>query len=162
SRPYGSWRWGGPEWTGSAGTGAPTKLRAITVAVPDPDDVAGRWGDVLGVEPDATGRVLALDAGGEVRFVQSEGELEPGIVELGGLLGEHHAAGQQEVQRAVRADQAGQQPGDAVLGHQAAAGEGRRELRALGRETLVAHQRLHEADPRARAVDGGDHRLRDG
>ena len=98
SRPYGSWRWGGPEWTGRTGQGAPTKLTGITVAVPDPDGVARRWAEVLGVEPDDTGRVLALDAGGEVRFVQSEGELEPGIVEIEVAMAPERRAGRDALQ----------------------------------------------------------------
>src|SRR5207245_2509693 len=42
SRPYGSWRWGGPEWTGRIGHGAPGRLSGITVAVADPPAVAAR------------------------------------------------------------------------------------------------------------------------
>ena len=34
-------------------------------------------------------------------------------------------------------------------------------LAPVGGEAQVAHQRLHQADPRARAVDGGDDRLWD-
>jgi hypothetical protein len=82
SRPYGTWRWGGPDWTGRTGAGAAATLTGVTVAVSEPDAVARKWADVLRLEPDATGRTLALDAGGEVRFVESADEPEPGIVEI--------------------------------------------------------------------------------
>lgn len=66
SRPYGSWRWGGPEWTEKIGTGPPGRLAGVTIAVPDPDAVAARWGEVLGVAI-GDGPRLPLD-GGEVVF----------------------------------------------------------------------------------------------
>ena len=50
--PPGSWRWGGPEWTGKTGTGAPGRVTGITVSVPEPEAVANRWADVLGVLTD--------------------------------------------------------------------------------------------------------------
>jgi hypothetical protein len=75
SEPYGSWRWGGPAWTGARATGAPGRLTGITVAVRDPRSAAARWGEVLGVAADGAAR-LALD-GGEVRFERSpEGATE--------------------------------------------------------------------------------------
>jgi hypothetical protein len=46
--PPESWRWGGPDWDGKAGTGAPGEIRGVTVAVPDPDATAARWAQVLG------------------------------------------------------------------------------------------------------------------
>ncbi|HSZ05210.1 MAG TPA: hypothetical protein VK778_08410 [Solirubrobacteraceae bacterium] len=52
SLPYGTWRWGGPEWTGRTGAGARGRLAGITVAVADPVAVAARWGEVLGVPVD--------------------------------------------------------------------------------------------------------------
>jgi hypothetical protein len=57
--PPGSWRWGGPDWTDRAGTGAPGRLRGVTVAVNDPAATATRWGELLGVPPDD--ERLALD-----------------------------------------------------------------------------------------------------
>src|ERR1700730_8445134 len=36
STPYGTWRWGGPQWTGLTGEGAPGRLAGITVAADDP------------------------------------------------------------------------------------------------------------------------------
>jgi catechol 2,3-dioxygenase-like lactoylglutathione lyase family enzyme len=69
SVPYGTWRWGGPDWTGRTGEGAPVRLLGVTVAVQDPDATAARWGEVLGlaVQNGAGGPRLELD-GGEVRF----------------------------------------------------------------------------------------------
>ena len=108
SNPYGSWRWGGPQWTEQIGEGAPGRLLGVTIAVGDPAAVAARWGQVLGVpvsEVAAGGAVgvggavgaggagtggggtggaqpaLLLD-GGEVRFVAADGEREEGLVEI--------------------------------------------------------------------------------
>jgi hypothetical protein len=105
SNPYGSWRWGGPQWTGSTGTGADGRLAGITVAVANPDAVAARWGEVLGLPVsgdggDGNGAPLLRVDGGEVRFQdaeQGEGLVEialelphelPGggdVIELGGV-----------------------------------------------------------------------------
>src|SRR5271169_4523113 len=59
SVPYGSWRWGGPQWTGRVGDGAAGRLAGITLAVTDPTAVAARWGHVLGV-PVSDGERLLL------------------------------------------------------------------------------------------------------
>ncbi len=73
SRPYGSWRWGGPQWTGLiADDGAPGQLAGITLAVAEPAAVAARWSHVLGVPLSGDGAVggdavIALE-GAEVRF----------------------------------------------------------------------------------------------
>jgi hypothetical protein len=82
SDPYGSWRWGGPDWTGRTGTGAPGRLAGVTIAVADPAGVAQRWAEVLGVGV-AGGEqpVLALD-GGEVRFTAAASEREEGLAEI--------------------------------------------------------------------------------
>lgn len=82
SRPYGTWRWGGPQWTGRTGSGAPGRLAGITVAVSDPLAVASRWAQVLGVPfADAGGTALSID-GGEVRFLAADAEREEGLVEI--------------------------------------------------------------------------------
>ena len=87
SLPYGTWRWGGPEWTGQTGAGAPGRLAGITIAVADPHAVAARWAEVLGVTPGADGLpvdaapVLHLD-GGEVRFEAAADERAEGLVEI--------------------------------------------------------------------------------
>ncbi len=82
SNPYGSWRWGGPQWTGRVGVGAPGRLAGVTIAVAEPAAVAARWGEVLGVEPSgAGGAPLRLD-GGEVRFAGATGAQAEGLVEI--------------------------------------------------------------------------------
>jgi Glyoxalase-like domain len=85
SDPYGSWLWGGPEWTGRAGTGAPGHLAGITVAVADPAATAAKWGAVLGLAPDAADgadRPRLETDGGEVRFERADDERAEGIVEI--------------------------------------------------------------------------------
>lgn len=82
SRPPGSWRWGGPEWTEQIGTGAPGRLAGITVAVSDPAAVAMRWAQVLGVSAQDGGEpLLALD-GSEVRFTEAPDERGEGLSEI--------------------------------------------------------------------------------
>ena len=82
SRPYGSWRWGGPEWTGRIGRGAAGELTGVTIAVADPDAVAARWGEVLGVPAGAEpAPELQLDRG-QVRFVAADSETDEGLVEI--------------------------------------------------------------------------------
>jgi hypothetical protein len=82
SDPYGTWRWGGPRWTGQVGEGAPGRLAGISVAVDDPSAVAARWGEVLGVPLAGDGRPLLELDGGEVAFEQATQERREGIVEL--------------------------------------------------------------------------------
>jgi hypothetical protein len=79
SRPFGTWRWGGPEWIGSMGKGAPGRLRSVTVAVPDPGSVAARWSSVLGVP--SAGRELTLDRE-LVRFVEVADGDGQGLTEI--------------------------------------------------------------------------------
>ena len=97
--PPESWRWGGPEWTGRAGQGAPGLVLGVTIAVSDPEAVAARWGEVLGV--DADGRRLALD-GGWVAFEEAAEERltaiavsvpgRSGSIEIGGATFEFEEA----------------------------------------------------------------------
>ena len=84
SNPYGTWRWGGPQWTGQIGSGAPGHLAGITVAVDDPATVAARWAHVLGVDVsqgEGGQPVLALD-GAQVRFAASADAAGDGISEI--------------------------------------------------------------------------------
>ena len=67
--PPGSWRWGGPNWTGKAGAGAEGRLAGVTVAVSDPAATARRWAELLGVEP--AGDRLELDDS-YVQFEQAD------------------------------------------------------------------------------------------
>jgi hypothetical protein len=83
SKPYGSWRWGGPQWTGQiAGDGVPGRLAGLTVAVPDPTDTAGRWARVLGARRvDGASPTVLLDRG-EIRFVATAEEHGEGLIEI--------------------------------------------------------------------------------
>jgi hypothetical protein len=87
SRPYGSWRWGGPDWTGRTGAGAPGRLDAVTLAVADPEAVARRWAQVLGVPSAADGSqgdeppALELD-GAVVRFAAADSDATEGLSEI--------------------------------------------------------------------------------
>ncbi len=82
SRPPGTWRWGGPEWSGRTGHGAPGRLAGITVAVSDPAAIASRWANVLGVSSRGDAEpILALD-GAELRFAAPDGELGDGLIEI--------------------------------------------------------------------------------
>ena len=78
--PPGSWRWGGPDWTGRVGTGAPGSVVGITVSVSDPSAVAARWAEILGV-PAGDGTRLALDES-FVEFTRCEGNRDDGITEI--------------------------------------------------------------------------------
>jgi hypothetical protein len=85
SEPYGSWRWGGPQWTGRTGAGAAGRLAGITVAVAGPSAVAARWAHVLDAPlldgADGGRSVVSLD-GSEVRFVAAADERAEGLIEI--------------------------------------------------------------------------------
>jgi hypothetical protein len=106
SHPYGSWRWGGPEWTGLISAGAPGALTGASIAVADPGAVAARWGKVLGIceqaargEPVA-GRAAALELhGARVGFHDTaHGEqAAEGLVEIALRIPETLRAGRTRV-----------------------------------------------------------------
>jgi Glyoxalase-like domain len=97
SSPYGSWRWGGPQWTGRiADDGAPVTLTGVSLAVGDPQAVAERWGAILGVPPRPLdgGRAAALELdGGAVRFTGAAGRRDEGLNEVWLELPEELRAG---------------------------------------------------------------------
>jgi len=98
SRPYGTWRWGGPEWTGRAGRGAPGRLAGITIAVRDPAAVSARWARVLGVSAcHQAPPALHLD-GATVRFIAAEDELGEGLVEIAVELAPELRRGRESIQ----------------------------------------------------------------
>ncbi len=97
SRPYGAWRWGGPDWTGRIAAPAAGALAGITVAVADPAAVAERWGSVLGVQASGEEEPVLRLEGGEVRFAASDAEPEPGIVEIAVEVPDDVRAGRSEV-----------------------------------------------------------------
>jgi hypothetical protein len=82
SDPYGTWRWGGPQWTGRMGEGAPGRLASVTIAVDDPAAVAARWAEVLGVSVSGDRQPLLVLDGGEVAFEAAADERGEGLVEI--------------------------------------------------------------------------------
>ena len=82
SIPYGSWRWGGPEWTARIGEGAPGRLAGVTIAVAEPDEVAARWARVLDVPVEQGSEPALALHGGEVRFAHAAEEHEEGLTEI--------------------------------------------------------------------------------
>lgn len=98
SEPYGSWRWGGPQWTGTLGTGAPGQLAGVTIAVADPPAVAERWGTVLGVAVSGSERPLLQLEGAEVSFAPAEDERGEGLIEIAIELPAQTRRGRQELE----------------------------------------------------------------
>lgn len=99
SEPYGSWRWGGPQWTGRIGSGPAGHLQGIGLAVRDPIGAAGRWGEVLGVpvgRAASGGPALMLD-GGEVRFEGLEGRPAEQLIEIDLQLDPFVRAGRESI-----------------------------------------------------------------
>jgi hypothetical protein len=82
SRPYGSWRWGGPEWTASVGSGAPGRLCGVTIAVADPVEVAARWAEVLGVTLPADGEPRLALEDASVSFAPADSQASEGLSEI--------------------------------------------------------------------------------
>lgn len=84
ANPPESWHWAGPRWRG----GAPDDrvaggITALTVAAVDPEGLASRWAEVLGVETDEGATTLVLqEAGQELRFVPAPDDGAEGIVEV--------------------------------------------------------------------------------
>jgi hypothetical protein len=80
--PAESWRWGGPDWIGHGGEGAPGRLVGASLRVPDPDSTAARWAQVLGLEPH--GATLHLDRDQHVAFDHGDEGLAEITVKLPG------------------------------------------------------------------------------
>jgi Glyoxalase-like domain len=98
SRPYGTWRWGGPAWTGTVGTGAPGRLRGVSLAVAEPREVAGRWAGVLSAPATSADGTATLELEGAcVRFQSHPGPREPGLVEVAVAVPESVRAGREAV-----------------------------------------------------------------
>jgi hypothetical protein len=94
--PVGSWRWGGPQWTAVVPDPAPGGVRALTVAVSEPNKVARRWAEVVGIDA-GDDNVLRLDGGRqEIRFTESDGSTDRIVavdVEVAGHSGSSDIAG---------------------------------------------------------------------
>ena len=82
SRPYGSWRWGGPQWTARVGAGAPGRLAGIAIAVKEPKAVASIWSQLLDVPVEATDTPVLRLGDAEVRFLPAADERTEGLVEI--------------------------------------------------------------------------------
>ncbi|WP_291206782.1 VOC family protein [Hyphomonas sp.] len=63
ARPAGSWRWGGPDWHKNA---VPGRLTGAVIRTADPESMAARWAEALGVKAKA-GVVELADATLEFR-----------------------------------------------------------------------------------------------
>jgi Glyoxalase-like domain len=74
--PVGSWRWGGEAWTATAPAPAPGGVRALTVAVGDPDKVSRRWAEVIGLDESKDAMLRLADGRQQVRFVDNAGDAE--------------------------------------------------------------------------------------
>ena len=68
ARPATSWRWGGPGWQSEARAGG---LAQLDVGARYPDEIALRWGELLGVAPQALGQDMwqLVLSDGRVRIV---------------------------------------------------------------------------------------------
>jgi Glyoxalase-like domain len=72
--PPEGWRWGGPEWEGRAPVDVVAGgVTGATLRSPDPAALSARWATLLGREASQDG-TIALDLGGELRFVAGEDE----------------------------------------------------------------------------------------
>ena len=83
--PPGSWRWGGPAWSGTVPAHAPGGIRGATVRARDPHAVARRWADLLGVAADHrnAGHLIPLDGGRQLlQFVRAESDSDEGISDV--------------------------------------------------------------------------------
>jgi hypothetical protein len=86
--PPGSWRWGGPDWTGKVGKGARGLIRGVTIEVADPTSTATRWGDFLGADPrELDDSYVAFVEGDANRIVEIELEApaRQETIEIGGV-----------------------------------------------------------------------------
>jgi hypothetical protein len=79
AEPPGSWRWGGPRWTGGAPADrfSPGGIAGITVAVDEPAAATARWAEALGCDLDP------LPSGQEVRFVEGTEGIVEVVLDLG-------------------------------------------------------------------------------
>jgi 2-(1,2-epoxy-1,2-dihydrophenyl)acetyl-CoA isomerase len=71
-RPPKSWRWGGPEWQSKARTDVVRAIASVTLESAEPERLAARWAEVLGVPPSGAGEI-ALEPG-LLRFSRGSGE----------------------------------------------------------------------------------------
>ncbi|MCH2411967.1 MAG: hypothetical protein MK189_03225, partial [Acidimicrobiales bacterium] len=89
-----AWPWAGPDWRNHVRTEQVQRIRAVEVQAHDPEAMAARWSEVLGITADGT--TVPLDEG-EIRFVEvvdGRGEgvsglelvaARPGDIEISGV-----------------------------------------------------------------------------
>src|SRR5207248_2965759 len=83
-RPPESWRWAGPGWKGRVRTDVVHGIASATIESPEPERLAGRWAEVLGLPAprrSGGGFELALQPG-VIRFVAA-GDGNEGIAAVG-------------------------------------------------------------------------------
>jgi hypothetical protein len=98
--PPGAWRWAGPDWPSHVRTHVVTELLAAEIAVPDPQETAARWAEILQKQPVTAQndvRLIPLERG-VLRFIPSSEHGRGRLV--GGDLG---AAPGQQVGREINA-----------------------------------------------------------
>ena len=78
--PVGSWRWGGPAWSGAVPEHGPGGIVGLTVQTGDPAGLAARWAEVLDRPYDKRNgtAVVAVD-GAELAFVPLQDDRGEGI-----------------------------------------------------------------------------------
>lgn len=96
--PAESWRWAGPQWTGTAPDHTEGGITGITVEAKEPTVAARRWAAVLGLTADVQGGEALVhlpEANQTVRFVPGDEGRGEGISEvwLDGNFREAHIAG---------------------------------------------------------------------
>jgi hypothetical protein len=101
TEPVGSWRWGGEAWTATAPNPAAGGVRGLTVAVANPDKVARRWAEVIGLDEPRDATLRLSDGRQQIRFADSGGSGErfvavdvavpgrTGPVTIGGVTFDH-------------------------------------------------------------------------
>jgi hypothetical protein len=67
------WEWGGPVWREHVRTDVSTGIVGAEMQGDDPAALAARWGEVLGRQVEPVGEYwrMALDDGGEIRFIKA-------------------------------------------------------------------------------------------
>ncbi|MDJ0850809.1 MAG: VOC family protein [Myxococcota bacterium] len=69
------WVWAGPDWRSHVRTDTTTAITGIELESPDPDRLAARWGEIVGVAPRSEGGqpCIRLPRGGRLVFVPGSG-----------------------------------------------------------------------------------------
>ncbi len=69
------WVWAGPDWRSHVRSHTATAITGVELESPDPDRLAARWGEIVGVAPSTEDGLprIALPRGGRLRFVPGGG-----------------------------------------------------------------------------------------